>query len=146
MAGEDLVVGGFAEKVGVVRGDQIDQGADLVLPRRRPEQPAVVLETPHAERSQPLPEPACDERLTVRAQTNPAAIENKVGDERVGPLRQRRFRGYQHGDRGTAGILHGYTLRHRSLLHPIIARSESGSGGPTNHAAVDQKFRKWRSS
>ena len=87
----------FAEEVGVVGGDQIDEGIDLVCPLRGLQERAVVVIVVDPQGLKPLPQPSGHERLPVWPEPDPAALVDEVGQEVVGLGRERGFRGEQHG-------------------------------------------------
>ena len=87
----------LAEEVGVVGGDQIDEGIDLVSPLRGFQQSAVVGVIVDLQGLKPLPQPPGHERLPVRPEPDPAVLVDEVGDEVVSLRRERGFGGKDHG-------------------------------------------------
>ena len=77
-------MGGFAEEVGVVGRNQIDQRIDLILPLGRLEQRTIFFVVGHPQRLHPLPQPAGDQRLPVGAEPDPAALVDEVRQKVVG--------------------------------------------------------------
>jgi hypothetical protein len=95
---EELEVGRLPKKMGVVRGDQVDEPAHLLLARGRREQPAVGVEAVELQRLQALGEPAGDERLSIRPQLNPAPFVDQIGQVGVGIGRESWFQRQHHVD------------------------------------------------
>ena len=90
----------LAEEVGVVGGDQIDEGIDLFSAAGALEEHAVIVVGLQSEGQEPLSQPAGHERLPVGPEADPAVLVDEVGQEVVGLGREWGFGGENHGGRG----------------------------------------------
>ena len=90
----------LAKEVGVVGGDQIDEGIDLFSAAGALEEHAVIVVGLQPESQEPLSQPAGNERLPVGPEADPAVLVDEVGQEVVGLGREWGFGGEKHGGRG----------------------------------------------
>ena len=74
----------LAEKIRVVRGDQIHQLPQLLAAAVRIQQLAILLERIEVQLPEPLAQPARDQRLLVLAELDAAVRIDLLGDEPVG--------------------------------------------------------------